>query len=106
MLCEALDPMFCPVSTFCTDWDCSCYGPGNNDNTTISGILGKTVYDGGKSTLYCGCPSYEYDNKGEQASATMTETPMPFENKADQYGDAVMAYECCDDYFDGYQCTF
>ena len=100
MICEPLDPMFCPASLFCTDWDCKCYGPGNNDNTTIAGTLGKTVIDGDKSTLYCGCGTDEL-----QANAAKSETPMPFQDKATLSGDRVMEYQCCDDYFDGYQCT-
>jgi hypothetical protein len=108
MRCERLDPMFCPDSSFCTSWDCKCYGPGNNDNTTISGLLGETVFNGGKSTLSCGCPTYEYPDKTADSGTstlTMEETSMPFEDKADQYQDRVNAYECCADWFTGYQCT-
>ena len=99
MRCEPLDPMFCPDKSFCTDWDCKCYGPGNNDNTTISGVLGLTVIDGDKSTLSCGCGTEEVSGVGK------TRTAMPFEWKKHSDGKLVMDYQCCDDYFDGYQCT-
>ena len=107
MVCERLDPMFCPSSEFCTEWDCKCYSAGNNDNTTITGTLGHTVYNGAKSAqLSCGCPTYEYlDENSASATAYMSVTAMPFVDKADQHGDRVMTHECCADWFVGYQCT-
>jgi len=101
MRCEPLDPIFCPLASLCDEWDCKCYGPGKNDNSTIAGTLGGTVYNGDKSTLSCGCPTYS----GAPAGGTMTITTMPFVNKADQHGDWVMSHECCADWFHGYQCT-
>jgi len=100
MICEPLDPMFCPnVPNVCDDWDCKCYGPGKNDNTTITGVLGRTVIDGEKSSLSCGC--------GTESESGMAKsiTSMPFEWKKNSKGELVMDYQCCDDYFDGYQCT-
>jgi len=35
----------------------------------------------------------------------MDVTYMPFIDKADHEGNRVMTYECCADWFDGYQCT-
>jgi len=101
MVCEPLDPMFCPASPFCTDWDCRCYGPGNNDNKTIAGTLGTTVYDGAKSSLSCACPTYDLSGSEKMMDVTY----MPFIDKADHEGNRVMTYECCADWFDGYQCT-
>jgi hypothetical protein len=99
MICEKLDPMFCPdVPNVCDEWDCKCYGPGKNDNTTISGILGRTVIDGEKSTLSCGCGT-------EVSGKAKIITDMPFNWKKNSKGELVMDYQCCDDYFDGYQCT-
>ena len=113
MRCERLDPMFCPRLqgdvSLCRSWDCKCYGPGNNDNSNISGTLGSTVINGEKSTASCVCPTYQYyQDDGKDATlqtARMEETPMPFVDKADQFGDRVMVYECCADWFSGYQCT-
>ena len=42
-----------------------------------------------------------YWNDGTQ----MVETSMPFVNKADVNDNLVDAYQCCDDWFDGIQCT-
>lgn len=105
MKCERLDPIFCPASMYCTEWDCKCYGAGLNDNTTIAGVLGKTVVDGAKSTLSCGCPTTTYAIDGVTYSAATEETSMPFVEKAKPDGERAMTYECCDDWFDGYQCT-
>ena len=76
----------------------------------ISGVLGQTVFDGDKDSLYCGCGTFQTVSVDEDdvetvTTSSMVETLMPFENKADQYGDLVMPYQCCDDWFDGYQCT-
>ena len=114
MMCQPLDPMFCPDSSFCTEWDCMCYGPGNkpktpsesgNVDTSLEGLLGKAVYDGAKSSGYCGCP-YDDGNSWSLSDGTqMVETSMPFVNKADVNDNLVDAYQCCDDWFDGIQCT-
>ena len=106
MTCQALDPMFCPDSLFCTEWDCRCYGPGHNDGSGISGGLGQTVFNGDRESLYCGCPTFETitaDENGDEVTTTdtMQSTDMPFVRKADQYNKLVMPYQCCDDYFDG-----
>jgi len=71
----------------------------------MAGTLGTTVYDGAKSSLSCACPSYTYKDADELVTAYMEVTDMPFVDKADQNGDRVMTYECCDDWFEGYQCT-
>ena len=102
MDCKPLDPMFCPDSMFCTEWDCKCYGPGNNDNTTISGTLGTEVKDPAKDSLFCACPQYQ---ESITQKKDMEKTTMPFTGKADLLGVQAMPYECCDDWFDGFQCT-
>jgi hypothetical protein len=102
MDCKPLDPIFCPDSMFCTEWDCKCYGPGNNDNTTISGTLGTEVRDPAKDSLFCACPQYQ---ESITQKKDMEKTTMPFTGKADLVGVQAMPYECCDDWFDGFQCT-
>ena len=114
MMCQPLDPMFCPDSSFCTEWDCMCYGPGNKPktpsesgsvDTSLEGLLGKAVYDGAKSSGYCGCP-YDDGNSWSLSDGTqMVESSMPFEKKLDLNDELVDAYQCCDDWFDGIQCT-
>ena len=68
------------------------------------------MFDGDKESLYCGCGTYETvlideDDVETRTIGSMEETLMPFDNRADQYGDLVMPYQCCDDWFNGYQCT-